>query len=71
MLGQTLIRLIKDEKELSPYLAIGPIIHPGTEKGQKVEKMLQLMAKTLSPSTPASSKACLLPPIPFRDSEDT
>jgi len=29
------------------------------------------MTKTLSPSTPASSKACLLPPIPFRNSGDT
>jgi len=30
-----------------------------------------LIAKNLSPSTPASSTACLLPPIPIKDLEDT
>jgi len=44
----------------------------GTEKGQKLEKMFQLMLKTLSPFTPAGFKACLLLPIPIvRDSGDT
>ena len=45
MLGQTLIRLTKNGKELSPYLAIGPIIHP--YKGERVDNEVVLELQTI------------------------
>ncbi len=45
MLGQTLVKLIKDGKELSPYLAIGPIIRP--YKGEKVNNEVVFELQTI------------------------
>ncbi|GEM_PF-2841148 len=45
MQGQTLVRLIKDGKELPPYLAIGPIIRP--HKGEKVDNEVIFELQTI------------------------
>lgn len=45
MLGQTLVRLTKDGKELSSYLAIGPIIRP--YKGERVDNEVVFELQTI------------------------
>ena len=45
MFGQTLVKLIKDGKELSPYLAIGPIIRP--YRGEKADNEVVFELQTI------------------------